>query len=103
MPPAPRHADLVDALRRWGAEDVELEPSQVRRILDAIRKTAIPVSLSVVRSIWTHDLRVEGEEELARWRSLEAHLAESLAWDDDSSDELPLHPADGCAEGFPGR
>ena len=98
LPPAPRHADLIAALRRWGDEDIELEASQVRRILEILRTHAIPVSRSMVRSFWTPDLRAEGQEELARWLSLEAHLAESLAWDEETSDALPLHAPDGCAE-----
>ncbi len=90
MPPAPRHVDLVQALRRWGDEDIHLEPSQVVRILDAIRTTAIPVSHAVVRSIRAPELREEGADELARWRSLEAMLAEALAWEDEASDARPL-------------
>ena len=96
VPPAPRHADLVQVLRRWGAEDIELESSQALRILDAIRKTAIPVSRAVVRSIHSPELREEGADELSRWHSLEAMLAEALAWEDEPSDALPLSPVDGC-------
>jgi hypothetical protein len=98
FPFAPRHADLVEVLRRWGQEDVELSGSQVRRILEALRTRAIPVSRAMVRSFWTVDLRTQGEEELSCWLGLEALLAGSLHRDEEGSGELPLHAAAGCTQ-----
>ena len=96
VPAAPRHADLLPALRRWGAEDIELEGSQIVRLLDVLRLTAIPVSRAVVRSVPSPELREDGEEELARLRSLEATLAEALAGDDEPSDAFSLRPGPAC-------
>ena len=98
VPPAPRNADLASLLRRWGESDIEVEASHLARLLDLLRGRAIPAARVALRSQWSPDLREEARDELERWESLEAALAEALAWADEASDELPLHPAEGSMD-----
>ena len=96
--PAPRNADLAFLVRRWRESDIEVEPSHLARLLELLRTKAIPAARVALRTLWSPDLREEASDELERWESLEAALAEALAWADESSDELPLHPAEGSRE-----
>jgi len=96
--PSRRNADLALLVRRWGEHDIVVEPSHLARLLDLLRTKAIPTARVALRTLWSPDLREEASDELERWEGLEAALADALAWADESSDELPLHPAEGAME-----
>jgi hypothetical protein len=78
FPPISEHADLVVAFQKWGKEDIELSPDQIKKALSAIRQHAIPQTQVLVCKQTHPDLRQDSEMMLNDWKALEAIFAGAL-------------------------